>query len=155
MKSTLVNSTVFPANFVDAIEYEKENGSFATIKVGDKEYTGTAHRAPYDPFSRFEGCKYAEKRAYKKYWKDVRAEKRMQLKGVERAYNMLMQTKGIDLHSKEMRQMRKMMGIINLEISELTARINNVEPSILTMNDKFVNACKKCEERKAKEAEEE
>ena len=153
MKSTLVNSTVFPTDQIDAVEYEKKHGSFVTIKVGDKEYTGAARRAPYDTFSRFEGCMYAEKRAYKKYWKDVRAEKRMQLKGVERAYNMLMQTKGVNLYGKEMRQMRKMMGIIHLEISELTTRIDNVEPSILTMNDKFVKARKKCEERKAKKAE--
>lgn len=155
MKSTLVNSTVFPTDPIDAVEYEKKHGSFVTIKVGDKEYTGTARRAPYDIFSRFEGCKYAEQRAYKKYWKDVRAEKRIQLKGVERAYNMLMQTKGVDPHSKAMRQMRKMMGIIRLEISELTARINNVEPSILSMNDKFIKAHKTCEERKVKESEEE
>lgn len=154
MKSTFVNSTVFPIDQIDAIEYEKKHGSFVTIRVGDKEYTGTARRTPSDTFSRFEGCVYAEKRAYKKYWKDVRAEKRMQLKGVERAYNMLVQTKGVDLQGKEMRQMRKMMGIIRLEISELTTRINNVEPSILTMNDKFVKARKKCEERKAKEAKE-
>ena len=154
MKSTLVNSTVFPTDQIDAVEYEKKHGSFVTIKVGDKEYTGAAHKAPYDVFSRFEGCKYAEKRAYKKYWKDVRAEKRMQLKGVERAYNMLMQTKDVDPYSKEMRQMRKMMYIINLEISELTARIHNVEPSILTMNEKFIKAHKKCEEKKVKEAEE-
>lgn len=155
MKSTLVNSTVFPTDPIDAVEYEKKHGSFVTIKVGDKEYTGTARRAPYDIFSRFEGCKYAEQRAYKKYWKDVRAEKRMQLKGVERAYNMLMQTKDIDPHSKEMRQMRKMMGIINVEIAELTFRIDNVESSIFEMNEKFIKAHKKCEERKEKEAEEE
>ena len=154
MKSTLVNSTVFPIDQTDAIENEKKHGSFVTIRVGDKEYTGTARRAPSDTFSRFEGFKYAEMRAHKKYWKNVRAEKRMQLKGVERAYNMLVQTKGVDLQGKEMRQMRKMMGIIHLEISELTTRIDNVEPSILTMNDKFVKACKKCEERKAKRAKE-
>ena len=154
MKSTLVNSTIFPENMDEAIEYEKEHGSFVTIRVRDKEYTGTTHKSPEDMFSRFEGCMYAEKRAYKKYWKDVRAEKRMQLKGVERAYKMLVQTKGVDLKGKEMWQMRKMMGIIRLEISELTTRIDNVEPSILTMNDKFVKARKKCEERKAKEVKE-
>lgn len=154
MKSTLVNFTVFPTDQIDAIEYEKGHGSLVTIRIGDKEYTGTARRTPCDIFSRFEGFKYAEMRACKKYWKDVRAEKRMQLKGVERAYNMLIQTKGVNLYGKEMRQMHKMMGIIRLEISELTTRIDNVEPSILTMNDKFVKAHKKCEERKAKKAKE-
>ena len=154
MKSTLVNSTIFPENMDEAIEYEKEHGSFVTIRVGDKEYTGTAHKSPEDMFSRFEGCKYAEKRAYKKYWKNARAEKKMQLKGIERAYNMLTQTKGIDIHSKAMRQMRKMSGIERMEIAELTTRINNVEPSILTMCDKYANACKKCADRKKKNLEE-
>lgn len=70
-------------------DYDEENGlMIAQLRTGGKTYFGTAAKHPDDPFppSFSVGEKIAGARAYKNMYSDQIADKKLELKGLERLF---------------------------------------------------------------------
>jgi hypothetical protein len=80
--------------------------STVTIHNQYGKFTGTASRHPEDKPSRFEGCRYAELRAIKKYYKERSKIAFFQIKNLKSILKQLQHNPNANLQSEEVHQIK-------------------------------------------------